>query len=185
MQLNEFFSKANSKNGREITFMVILIIGGTLSFLVGVWIMTYTPPSNWKNAVPSMSDVKSMNITTSTFSVTREWRITFFPSNPGPREYTPISCAVEIYNASTDVMLRELNLTTVDDMVRENVEITGSFYLKIQVHKSLWYGGSWAIRVEEYDPPPPFHLWVAGILLIGVAAGLAYLGYKTYRTLST
>ncbi len=42
MQLNEFFSKANSKHGRELTFMVILIIGGTLSFLIGVWIMTHT-----------------------------------------------------------------------------------------------------------------------------------------------
>ncbi len=40
MQLNEFFSKVNSKHGRELTFIAILIVGGTLSFLTGVWIMT-------------------------------------------------------------------------------------------------------------------------------------------------
>ncbi len=43
MQLNEFFSKVNSKHGRELTFIAILIVGGTLSFLIGVWIMTHTP----------------------------------------------------------------------------------------------------------------------------------------------
>jgi len=171
-------SKENSKSIREIRYIAILVIGVVLFSAVGVWILTYKPPSDWENVIPTISGAKSTNITTDTFNITGEkWQIGWWPSSSLDK------CGIEIYNASTDMKLQQFTISTTGAEVNTDsgdIEETGSFYLEIQVNVGQEYG-SWIIRVREYKPQPPFHVWIVWIIVMGIATMLVYLGYESYK----
>jgi len=173
---------------KEIRHILILVIGVVLFSVAAGWILTdQPPPSDWTNVIPTITGNKSMNITTSTFKVASEkWEIVWWPRDSNPLD----KCAIEIYNASTDMKLQEFILSTDWPEIStgsEDIRTTGSFYLKIQVYQSqlgALNGMPWTIRVREYKPQPPFHVWIALIIVIGIAIILVYLGYESYKFLS-
>lgn len=180
----ELASEKNSENTKVIVFILILVIGSVLFWVVTteLFILTPNPASDWRDVTPAISDKRSMNITTSTFNVVGEkWQVIWWPSGSDPQDW----CGVEIYNASTDMRLQEFTLSTTWPEISTgsgDIETTGSFYLKIQAYKTgadVRY--SWTVAVREYMPQPRFDVWLALIVLICIAVVLAYIGYEVYK----
>jgi len=94
---------------KDTRYILYLVIGSVLFWVAVVQIVTYQPPPDWINVIPTIEGYISKNLTTSTFDVTSEkWQILFWPSGSVP----PDKCAIEIYDASTDMKLREFTLST-------------------------------------------------------------------------
>jgi len=168
---------------KEIRFILILVIGGVLFWAVVAELGVLTqqsPTPDWRYVIPAIRDVKSMNITTSTFNVTGEkWQVLWYPGVSNPQDW----CFVEIYNASTNVKLQEFNWSETN-AESGDIKTIGSFYLKIQVYKSQVVDARyhWTIAVWEYKPqPPPPQVWLALIILIAIATALAYIGYEIFK----
>jgi len=181
--LTELSTKKNSKRKQEIMFILILAAGVVVFSVFWGWSFTYHPPPDWKDVIPGVSGDKSTNITTGTFNVTVEqWSIVWWPSGSSPLD----KCAIEIYNASSDVKLQEFTLATngqETSVQHAGAGAKGSYYLKIQVYDSVEYEGSWYIRVLQYRPEPPYEVWIGWIVVIGIAAFLVYIGYASYKVL--
>ena len=163
---------------KEIRYILILAIGCVLFWVGTVLIVTQLrpPPSDWRMVIPSIEGSGLMNLTTSTFNITGEkWSVGWYAAPPDPAQ-----CFVEVYNASTDEKLQEFTLYDNYNnytKISKELNITGSFYLKIQVSGNK----SWSVRVRVYKPPPRFPTWIPWIAVIGITSLVAFFGYKKLR----
>ena len=156
---------------KEIRYILVLVIGGTLFWVgTGLFATHLRPPhADWIRVIPDIDGRGSMNLTTSTLEITGEkWEV-HWGSPPSPAQ-----CVVEVYNASTDEKLQEFTLSSGET---KELNITGSFYLKIQVYGSE---GPWYISMSEYKPTP-IRKWIAWIAVIGIASLVVFFGYKKLR----
>jgi hypothetical protein len=162
---------------KKILYIIVVVIGVCLFWVVSMLFFTSSPSSEWREVIPTIEGGGSMNHTTSTFNISAEkWLLYWEPREPNPNH----KCFVEIFNASTDEKLGELTLATNWQLVRvfsEELQIRGSFYLKIQIMSTR----GWQIKVFEYSPQPD---WLAWIVVIGIALVAVFVGYQTFRVMT-
>jgi hypothetical protein len=171
---------------KQIRFILILAIGGVLFWVVLGLGLSYQPPSDWVNVIPSIDRLGSMNLTTSTFNITSDkWGV--FSSVRYPSQYSlSARFDVEVHNASTDEKLQQFTLSTDFVQISDSKELslTGSFCLKIQVYGVYGEIGHWGIQAKEYNPQPSFPIWATVIAVIGIALLVVLIGYEIYGVIS-
>ena len=164
---------------KQIGYILILAIGGYL-FCVGVALIPWMLSSNWSSVIPPIEGFGSMNLTTSAFDITDE-KWTVYWDFILPTNYSIAGrCYVEVYDALTDEKLQKVGLPSGLRYSFREIKVKGSFYLKIQVYGEYGPIGPWEFKVEECKPRE-FSIWIAWIVVLGIASLVTFFGYKKLR----